>query len=103
MSKTSVEINPQILRWARIRARYDEQLLAKAIGVDIERYIKWETGELKPSLRQLYELTRKLNQPLQTFFLDKPPGDREALAEMRRLPGSQVGKESPTLQRKFIQ
>ena len=95
MSKTSVDINPNILKWARIRARYDEHSLAKKVGVGSDTYLKWESGESKPSLRQLFNITRKLNQPLQIFFMSEPPDEPEALAEMRRLPGSQVGSETP--------
>ena len=97
MARTQVQINPRILEWARIRAHYSQDGLAKKIPVSLEIYRKWEAGEGRPTITQLYKLVLALRRPLQTFFLDNPPEEREILREMRRLPGVTSGEESPEL------
>jgi len=97
MARVYADINPDVLEWARKRARYDRALLAAKVGVKADRYGWWETGEAKPTLRQLGVLVRLLHQPLQTFFMSDVPDEPEALAGMRRLPGSRIGQESPEL------
>ncbi len=97
MKRLYVDINPDILAWAKERARYSEAELAAKVGVGLDRYRQWERGEVKPTIRQLARLVRILNRSLQLFFMEDIPEEPEILAEMRRLPGSLVGEESPEL------
>jgi len=92
-----IGINPTLLAWARIRARYSQEELAKKIGTTPEKYEKFEEGKASPTLRQFYKLGKKLNRSAQFFFAEIPPEEPDTLTEMRRLPGSEVGKESPEL------
>lgn len=97
MARTYLDINPEVLQWARERARFAEEDLAKKARVKLATYRHWETGDAKPTLRQLYKLVQALNRPLQMFFMSQIPDEPETLAEMRRLPGVPVGRESPDL------
>jgi Zn-dependent peptidase ImmA (M78 family)/DNA-binding XRE family transcriptional regulator len=97
MKRIPADINPEILVWARERARYSPGELAHKLGVPADRYRQWESGDVKPTIRQVTELVRTLNRSLQYFYLEKVPEEPEALAEMRRLPGAPIGEESPEL------
>lgn len=97
MKRIYLNINPRNLIWARERARYSQEKLAKKVGVTLDKYRQWESGHAKPTIHQLYDLVRLLNRSLQLFFMEKTPDEPEMLAEMRRLPGSLVGEESPEL------
>ena len=97
MSRTYININSEILRWARNRSHYPTEVLAKKVGVSTDRYKEWESGRAKPTMRYFYKLVTTLNLPLQTFFMEEIPREREVLTEMRRLPGSPIGEESPEL------
>lgn len=97
MKRVYLDINPRNLIWARERARYSQNELAKKIGVSFDKYRQWESGDAKPTIHQLYDVVRVLNRSLQLFFMEGTPDETEILAEMRRLPGSPVGEESPEL------
>ncbi len=105
MPYTYIEINPEVLIWAKKRAHLSEEELARKVAVKVERYLQWEAGESKPTLRQLRKLALSLKRPIQLFFLSDIPDEPEVLTEMRRLPGVPIGQESPelTLQVQLIQ
>jgi len=65
MERVYADINGAVLKWARERARYLPEQLAGKVGTSASKYIEWETGRSKPTMRQLYLLVRALNQPLQ--------------------------------------
>lgn len=93
MSRIYANINPSMLRWARERAHYSESDLARKF----KRYPQWESGEARPTMNQFRDLAQMLQRPLITFFMVDPPEEPEFLTQMRRLPGTQPGQESPEL------
>jgi len=97
MTRVKININPDLLKWARDRARYSEASLAKKVSVSLNTYEQWESGDSFPTLRQLWNLVRALNEPLQTFFMSEVPDEPEPLAALRRIPGAPTGDESPDL------
>jgi Zn-dependent peptidase ImmA (M78 family) len=58
---------------------------------------KWESGEGKPTLRQLENLARKTLTPLGYFFLPKPPEDRLPIPLFRTIDDSTARGPSPNL------
>jgi len=101
MTPTYMNINPHVLRWAREKAHYTEDQLSKQLGVSVERYQKWESGDVKPTLKQLYKLVNRLNRSVHTFYLNEIPDEPEILPELRRLPGRPAGQESPEFIKQF--
>ena len=97
MPKNSISINPEILIWAREKAHLSKGEVSKYVGTSEDRYGQFETGEVNPTIRQLFLISSKLNRPAQVFFLNKIPQEYDFFPEMRRLPGSIVGEESPQL------
>lgn len=91
------KINHKLLAWARARARYSEAALAKKVGISEDKYRKFEKGEASPTLRQFFLLAKFLNRPAQFFYMETPPDEPDILTEFRRLPGSEIGTESPEL------
>ena len=49
-----VDINLELLRWARERANISEEQLIK----QFPKYSKWETGEVQPTLKQIQKLSK---------------------------------------------
>jgi len=90
-------INPQVLQWARAEGGWKPEELAHKLNVKPERVTAWESGDRKPTMRQAQNLARFLHRPLSIFFLQAPPALPPLAAEYRRLPGVQVGAESPHL------
>ena len=93
----SLSVNPEIVRWAREESGYDVERVASRLAVKEERVLAWERGERQPTQRQLESLARYLHRPLGIFFLARPPRLKPLATEYRRLPGVQVGHESPEL------
>jgi len=77
--------------------------LASNVGTTPEIVQKWEEGESLPTMRQLYKIVERLNQPVQVFFLDEVPDEEEILTKMRRLPGLEPGAESPQLAKAVLE
>ena len=50
------EVNPALLMWAREQSGYPPELVAKRLGVKVERLGAWERGELKPDPKHITEL-----------------------------------------------
>ena len=63
MKRVYLDINPQNLIWARERARYSQEKLEKRVGVSLNKYRQWESGNAKPTIHQVYDLVRMLNRP----------------------------------------
>jgi len=75
MSKTSLEvsINPAIMKWIRESAGIDVNAVANRVGTSINNVKRWESGESRPTLRVLNDLSVYYKRPLAVFFLPEPP------------------------------
>jgi Zn-dependent peptidase ImmA (M78 family) len=88
-----VEVKPELLRWARERSRIERPALA-------ERFPKmaaWESGEIRPTLKQLEDFARATHTPIGYFFLPEPPVDRVPIPDFRTVAGRAVQRPSPDL------
>jgi Zn-dependent peptidase ImmA (M78 family)/DNA-binding XRE family transcriptional regulator len=80
-------VKPELLRWARNRAKVKLEDAAKTAHVSPERLEAWESdaGEDAPTLGQLRDLAAKYHFPLAVFYLPEPPKDFAPLRDFRRL------------------
>ena len=67
------EVNPTLLVWAREQSGYPAEIVAKRLGVKLDRLEAWERGERKPTVRQTQELAKYYHRPFGVFFLPQPP------------------------------
>jgi Zn-dependent peptidase ImmA (M78 family)/DNA-binding XRE family transcriptional regulator len=79
-------VKPELLKWARDRAKVKLEDAARAAHVPPERLQAWEDGEGTPTLGQLRDLAAKYHFPLAVFYLPEPPKDFAPLRDFRRLP-----------------
>ena len=84
-----VDVNPEIIKWARERAGYYEEEAAKKVKTSIENYKKIETGEKKPTFRQIEAFSRIFKRPLAVFLLPEPPDEPPVSASFRVMPKSE--------------
>jgi len=89
-------ITPNVLYWARLRARLSIEELAGSLGVDAERLRGWEAGEARPSLPQAKKIARILRLPFGYLFLSESPVESLPLPDLRTL-GNEVSIPSPDL------
>ena len=92
-------INPEMLRWARERAGYSIEEIARRRRVASAAVEEWEQGKSYPTWRQLEQLADKdYHRSTSFFFLNSPPDEITVSAEFRRLPSSMLeGLEADTL------
>lgn len=88
-----VAINSSLLTWARERADKSQESLLK-------RYNKlpvWESGELKPTLKQLQDFATAVHVPLGYLFLPEPPKEKLPIADFRTISDTTRNTLSPNL------
>ena len=85
-------INPEIVHWARERARLAPADLAEKMNKPPEKLIEWETGQSRPTFRQAQKLAGQLKVPFGYLFLKEPPRDTLAIPDLRTI-GSHVAPE----------
>lgn len=87
-----VEVKPELLFWARQRARMDiDKLISQ-----FPKYREWEVGELKPTMKQLEKFAKFTHVPIGYFFLSKPPNLPFPIPDLRNM--SDVAPKNPSLE-----
>lgn len=86
MAAPKALIKPELLSWARNRAKVMLDDAAKAADVEGRVVEAWEAGEDVPTISQLRILAAKYHFPLAVFYLSEPPADFAPLRDFRRLP-----------------
>ena len=81
-----VDVNPEIIKWARESAGWSIEEIASKLKTSIENYKKIESGIKKPTYRQLELLSKYLKRPLSVFFLPQPPQEEPIASSFRILP-----------------
>lgn len=90
---TRVEVKGELLEWARNRARMTvDDLEAKFPHLN-----QWESGEKKPTLKQLESYATATRTPIGYFFLPEPPEERLPIPDFRTMGGRPVERASPDL------
>jgi len=90
-------VEKQILRWARERAGFNREVIARKIHVSPEAIEDWEEGRSYPSIAQLRKLAHSYMRPIGLFFLSEPPEDPENIKDFRRIPDTEAEFISPAL------
>jgi Zn-dependent peptidase ImmA (M78 family)/transcriptional regulator with XRE-family HTH domain len=88
-----VEVKPELLRWARERARQDIESLARRFP----RISDWERGAAHPTLRQLEEFAKAVHAPIGYLFLREPPAEAVPIPDFRTMADAGVRRPSPDL------
>ena len=88
-----VEVNPALLRWARERAG----LSVDALAARFPKVGAWESGEARPTLKQLERFAKATFTPIGFLFLEKPPVERVPIPDFRTVAGAAPVRPSPDL------
>lgn len=90
---TRVAVNPDLLRWARERARLEPDALLGRFP----KLPEWEGATVQPTLKQLESFARATHAPIGFFFLEEPPREAIPIPDFRTLAGRAVVRPSPNL------
>ena len=86
--RLQITLQPDVLRWARERAKLQPEELAKKMGVkQPKRVLKWENdGAI--SVAQVDKLAKCTYTPLGFLYLEEPPDERLPIADFRSREGT---------------
>ena len=86
--RLQITLQPDVLRWARERAKLQPDELAKKMGVkQPERVLKWERDG-KISVAQVDKLAKYTHTPLGYLYSKKPPDDDLPITDFRTREGT---------------
>jgi transcriptional regulator with XRE-family HTH domain len=88
-----VEVTPGLLQWARERAGVDAATLTQRFP----RLAEWESGDARPTLKQLEQFARATHAPLGFFFLAAPPVETIPIPDVRTVRDRAIIRPSPDL------
>ena len=92
----ATKINPAMLRWARERAGYSVDEVAKRQRVSPSLMMDWESGKRFPTWRQLERLAYQQYYRSPTlFFMETPPDEKYIDQEFERLPSALLASLHP--------
>ncbi|MFH1005327.1 MAG: XRE family transcriptional regulator [Bacteroidota bacterium] len=89
-----IQVNPQVLLWARKEAGYKEQDIADKLHISSDRYINWEATGKEIPLGILKIIANYYKRQLAVFLLPAPPPELIKPKDFRNLAMSK-GELSP--------
>jgi Zn-dependent peptidase ImmA (M78 family)/transcriptional regulator with XRE-family HTH domain len=90
---TRVAVKPEMVQWARERARLSVDALTRRFA----KLPAWERGEAQPTFRQLEEFAKATHVPFGYLFLPEPPAEPLPIPDFRMLHHRQMDVISPDL------
>ena len=95
-SQLASGIVPAVLRWARERAGYSVEDVARRMKKDSSDIDAWETGAGAPTYVQLEKLAYEIyKRPLAIFYFPEPPQEEQPQRSFRRLPEEEFATLEP--------
>ena len=86
-------VRPELLRWARERAGFSLEGLARRFP----QLPAWEQGEVYPTLKQVEKLAKATYAPVGYLFLETPPIEAVPIPDFRAPAAVRVNRPSPDL------
>jgi Zn-dependent peptidase ImmA (M78 family) len=88
MKDFKVEVNPEIIKWARESSGYTLEYISKKLNLPTQEYKKIETGEEKISFKKLQKLANIIKRPISVFLLPKIPNEPSPKLSFRIIPNT---------------
>lgn len=85
MARINVNINPNILQWARQEAGYNIREVATKLSVDSNKYLNWEKEGKEIPFGKLQNLATYYKRQLAVFFLPEVPSKIKKPKDFRNL------------------
>lgn len=91
---TRVSVRPEMIRWARQRAGYDD---TDALLNRFPKLPTWETGDMRPTIKQIEGFAKAVHVPIGYLFLPTPPEEPLPIQDFRTIAGRGLRQASPDL------
>jgi len=82
----AVSVEPSVFKWLIESSGWTKEEMAKRLKTTTQNIEKMESGEKKPSFRQLEELSIIFKRPVASFLLSKPLAEKPKPKDYRMLP-----------------
>jgi Zn-dependent peptidase ImmA (M78 family) len=86
ITSQEISVEPSVLKWARETIGKSIEDVARRLDLGENVVEKWESGEKRPTLKQLRELSIFYKRSLAVFFLAGPPAEAPIPTDFRTLP-----------------
>ncbi len=86
-----IQINPEVLTWAREEAGYTPENIANKLHIPTERYLRWENSKEEIPLGIMKRIANYYKRQLAVFVLLTPPPRTKKPNDYRNLAISQEG------------
>ena len=93
MTSPRINVKPATLRWACERSRIDPAVLAKRFP----QFSAWESGEKRPTLKQIEAFSSATHTAVGHFFGGDPPDEPVPIPDFRTIANTPVSKPSGNL------
>lgn len=91
-----IVLHPEVLRWARMRARLEPDALARKLGTSLARVLRWEDdGAISP--KQVEKLARATHTAVGLLYAAEPPVETLPVPDFRTIRDDEVLTPSPDL------
>lgn len=91
---TTALVNPEMLRWSRLRARLTTLEVAAKLPTKLERLNSWEEGKAQPTFKQAQKWASVVHVPFGFLFLESPPVENLELPDLRTVGGQAIDEPS---------
>jgi Zn-dependent peptidase ImmA (M78 family) len=81
-----IDVEPKVLKWVIDTSGWSNDAIIKKMKIEQSILDGWLKGEIKPTLKQLEDLSIIVKRPLATFFLSKPLEEKPLPKDYRMLP-----------------
>ncbi len=88
-----VDINPELLTWARERAGLETDDLTHRFP----KLAAWEKGTVRPTLKQVEDFAKATHTPVGFLFLEEPPVEEIPIPDFRTIRNKEISRLSPDL------
>jgi Zn-dependent peptidase ImmA (M78 family) len=89
----NINISPTLIIWARERAGFNQLKLSQKFP----KIAQWESGEIKPTLKQLENFANSVHVPVGYLFLPQPIKENIPISDFRTVADRAVTRPSPDL------
>jgi len=89
----AVDIKSNLLSWARERAGKNLYSLERSFP----KLADWESGHVKPTLKQIERFAKATHTPVGYFFLEEPPVEKIPIPDFRTVQNEFTVRPSPNL------
>ncbi len=93
----NVNINPKVLKWARLESGYEEDEIALNLKISKTKYSSWENFGQNIPLSKLRVLSSKYKRQLAFFFLEEIPEKTKKPKDYRNLNTEKANLSKTTL------